>query len=95
MKSPETGRAVEVLLVEDDPGDIELTKEAIEKARLTLGWMGVFHYTTESIVNRFLDIQARGLMPRLERLRDGGANSACCTDDQNLHGPLPFLPVAR
>lgn len=36
MKSPETGRAVEVLLVEDDPGDIELTKEAIEKARLSI-----------------------------------------------------------
>jgi chemotaxis family two-component system response regulator Rcp1 len=36
VKSPETGRAVEVLLVEDDPGDIELTKEAIEKARLSI-----------------------------------------------------------
>lgn len=49
------------------PAGVTPQTRAIEKARLTLGWMGVFHYTTESIVNRFLDIQARGLMPRLER----------------------------
>ena len=49
------------------PAGMTPQARANEKARLTLGWMGVFHYTTESIVNRFLDIQARGLLPRLER----------------------------
>jgi len=32
----QTTRAIEVLLVEDDLGDVELTKEAIEEARLAI-----------------------------------------------------------
>jgi two-component system response regulator len=29
-----TGKAVEILLVEDDAGDIDLTKEALEESKL-------------------------------------------------------------
>ena len=35
MNLKEFGRPVDVLLVEDDPGDVELTLEVMEQAKLT------------------------------------------------------------
>jgi len=34
MKGTQLGRPVEILLVEDNPGDVELTREAFQEARL-------------------------------------------------------------
>lgn len=34
MSDEEIGRAIEILLVEDNPGDIDLTKEALEESKV-------------------------------------------------------------
>ena len=34
MKNPDTGRPIDILLVEDNPGDVRLTIEALKKGKL-------------------------------------------------------------
>lgn len=44
-------------------------ERAADKLRLALGWLGLFHYSTENMIKRVLNIQGGGLMSRLERKR--------------------------
>jgi len=41
-------------------------ERAVEKLIITLGWIGLFHYSTERLLKKVLTIQGSGLLRRLE-----------------------------
>ena len=44
-------------------------ERAADKLRLALGWLGLFHYSTEGLIKRVLNIKGSGLMSKLEHKR--------------------------
>ena len=44
-------------------------ERAAEKLRIALGWIGLFHYSTESLIKQVLGIKGGGFMSRLEQKR--------------------------
>ena len=65
MSFPEQNRPIEVLLVEDDPGDVELTREAMEVAKLAVNLRVVKDGEEAMLYLRKVGSYARAVRPDL------------------------------